>query len=324
MSAALVWWSFRGTEWSVLWQSVRNVRVVPLLVAIVLATLPFPLRVPRWRSLLRRADGAALPWQPLWHSIAIGFAANNVLPFRAGEVLRMAAISRLTGVPFASALSSVAVERVIDALVVIAMMGVGLVTADIPAGLTLPGSSLPISTLAIRTGVICLGVLLFALVGALFPTFALRVTRAVLPRNRIGQGLFHFAERVLLGLGALRDPRRAIPVIGWSLLVWGTSGLAFYAAFVAFGFDLPVAGAFILQGVLMVGIAVPSTPGYAGVFEAAIWTTLFALFGVPKEAGLAYALTYHITTFIPITLMGAWSAMQSGVHLSDARVRDAP
>ena len=44
-----------------------------------------------------------------------------------------------------------------------------------------------------------------------------------------------------------------------------------------------------------------------GVFEAAIKLVLVTCMGERRPGGLAYALTYHITTFIPITLLGLWS-----------------
>ena len=66
-----------------------------MLLAVVLATLPFPLRVPRWRLLLRQDDGGPVGWPADVARVAIGFAANNVLPLRAGEVVRMMAVSRL-------------------------------------------------------------------------------------------------------------------------------------------------------------------------------------------------------------------------------------
>ena len=64
----------------------------------------------------------------------------------------------------------------------------------------------------------------------------------------------------------------------------------------------------------MIGIAVPSTPGYVGVLDTAIYGTLL-LYGVDQAHGLAYALLYHITTFIPIVLLGALSAAQTGTRL---------
>src|ERR1700690_3666117 len=103
-------------------------------IAVALATLPFALRVPRCKLLLRRDDGGPIATQSLWNAIAIGFASNNVLPLRAGEFLRVAAINRLAPVSFAAALSSVAVERVLDALVVVTLLGLGLVGGQLPAG----------------------------------------------------------------------------------------------------------------------------------------------------------------------------------------------
>ena len=100
--------------------------------------------------------------------------------------------------------------------------------------------------------------------------------------------------------------------MGWSLVVWLCNGAAFYAAFKAFGFAIPFSGALIVQGVVMIGIAAPQAPGYFGVFELTIGGTLAALYQIPLDAGIAYGLMYHVTTFVPITLMGAWSAVTTG------------
>ncbi len=313
VSAALVWWAFRKTDFSSVWEQIKTVRVLTMLAAIALATLPFALRVPRWKLLLRREDDTALPDAPLWHAIAIGFAANNVLPLRAGEVLRVAAISRIARVPFAAALSSVAVERVLDGLTAVGLLGIGLMTAHLPEGVTI-GKGPPIAKLAVYTGSICVAALVMAIIAAWQRETALRIVRWILPKGAIGQKLVHFADNVLRGLGALRDPRRAIPVILWSLLIWLINGSAFYVAFLAFGFDVPFSGALILQGALMFGIALPSSPGFVGVFETIIPAAL-SLYAVNPAAALACAVTYHVTTFIPITFLGALSAARTGVHL---------
>ena len=313
VTAALVWWAFHKFTFAGIWSTIRTVRVVPMVLAVAVATLPFLLRVPRWRLLLRCDDGTALPIRPLWHAIAIGFAANNVLPFRAGELLRVGAVSRLARVPFAAALSSVAVERVIDALTVAALLGIGLVGGQLPASVTLGGTT-PIAVVAQRTGILCLAALLAAIAAAWRRDLALRLFERGIPSGRIGGVLVQVAERLLSGLGALRDPRRALPVLAWSLVIWLANAAAFYVAFKAFNFAVPFTGALVLQGALMIGIAVPSTPGYAFVFEGAIVAAL-ALFGVPTGPAFAFAVTYHITTFIPITTLGAISAIRTGTQL---------
>ncbi len=312
LSAAVIWYTFRMTDWNESWRFMVEADRTWMLLAIVLASLPFPLRVPRWRWLLHHEDGRPVGWLPLWHAIAIGFAANNVLPFRAGEVLRIAAVSRLGRVPFATALSSVAVERVMDILVTIGLLSFALTQGGIDPGITLPGSSRPISEIAAIIGTTGLAALAVAGFAAWRRDFTLGLTRRILPRNRIGDALQHFAERILLGLSALSEPRTALPVVAWSLLIWLCNAAAFHAAFIAFGFDIPFTGALIMQGALMIGIAAPQAPGYFGVFEGVIGGTLAALYQVPFEAGFAYGLLYHVTTFVPITLAGAWSVVSTG------------
>lgn len=312
ISAALVLYVFRDVEWNKSWRYIVEADRGWMALAVALATFPFALRVPRWRLLLRHEDGTAVDWSALWHSIAIGFAANNVLPFRAGEVLRIGAVSRLGRVPFATALSSVAVERVLDALVAVGLLSLALTRGGIDPALTLTEGGRPLSQVATLVGTLGLVALAIAGLAAWQRSATLGLARRLLPGNRVGNALYHFGERVLLGISALSDPRTAFPVVGWSLVIWLCNGAAFYATFAAFGFDIPFTGALILQGALMVGIALPSTPGYFGVFETSISVALAALYQVPLEAGFAYGLMFHVTTFIPITLMGAWSAVTTG------------
>ena len=312
ISAALIWWTFRLTDWDASWQFIVSANWGWMAVAVLLATIPFPLRIPRWKVLLRREDGSPLGAGPLWHAIAMGFAANNVLPLRAGEFIRIGAVSRLGKVPIATALSSVAVERVLDVLAAAGLLSVALVLGGVDPNLTLTEGGVPLSRVAFTVGALGTTVLTVAGLAAWQSALALRVARWALPGNRAGDTLYHVVERLLSGLSALRRPSTAIPALGWSLVIWVCNGTAFYAAFAAFGFEIPYSGAFVLQGALIIGIAIPSSPGYVGVFEAAIAGTLAALYGVPFAAGFAYGLSYHVTTFVPIILLGAFSAVVTG------------
>ncbi len=312
ISAFLIWFAFRHTPFSDVWDRIVAMRVAPMLVAVVLATLTFVVRLPRWRLLLRREDGSAVEDRALWHAIAIGFAGNNVLPFRLGEVLRMGAVSRLGAVPFSSALSSLAIERVLDGLVALALLGTGFLVADLP-----PDSA--IASKAGIIGVVLVAALLVAIALAWRPRIALGAVEWLLPAGTVRQHIVDFLARVLSGLSALRDPRRAVPVVAWSIVLWTLNAAAFWVAFRAFGIQVPYAGALIVQGILMVGIAAPQAPGYAGGFEIGIYLPLEALYGIPHETALAYAIAYHVMTFVPITLLGVYSLLTTGVTIRSAR-----
>lgn len=316
ISAAMIYFAFRGQPFAEVWRNVQTVRPLPLLIAIVLATLTFPARVPRWKLLLRHEDGRELATRSLWHPIAIGFACNNVLPFRLGEVVRAGTASRLGPVAIASALSSLAVERLIDGLTIVALLLLGLMLADLPPDLTVAGT--PVHEAAFRFGVLGLVALGLGLVVVMRRDFALGIVRRLTPGGRPREFALSLTSRVVDGLAALGEPARAARVVAWSFVIWTLNAAAFWVAFRAFGIEVPYAGALILQGVLVFAIAPPQAPGYVGGFELAIVGSL-ALFGIEGGKALAYAVTYHVTTFVPITLLGAWSLIRTGLSLRAAR-----
>jgi len=304
VSLALLWWAVRGLRLEDVIQRVRNARPLPLALSVFFATAVFPVRALRWRLLLREADDAPLRLPAAWHGVAIGFMANNLLPFRAGEVLRAYAASRLAPVRMSSAFASVAVERLFDGLTVVATLGIALMTAGLPAGVQVAG--LPVPELARRVGLMAGAAFVVAAVLVTRPLATARLIERLVPWQGLSRRLVGLFEGIRLGLVALRSPRRLGAVILWSLAVWGVNALSFAALFPAFDLKVDFAGALVVQSAIVFGVAVPSSPGYVGVLEAAVIVAL-ALYGVPHDLAFAYAITYHAATFLPITLLGLYS-----------------
>jgi uncharacterized protein (TIRG00374 family) len=321
LSALLLWWAFRDVDLREAIGFLQRVRIAWLAAAVLTATSLFPLRLLRWRLLLRREDGGPFAWLPLWHAIAMGFAANNLLPFRAGEVVRTVAASRLTGARLTTSLASVAVERVFDALTVVGLLALALLLPGMPAGLTVAG--VPVQRVTTMAGLVAATGLVIAGLVVAFPLAAEKVARAVVPSDRVALRLIELIEGVRQGLSVLRSPARFAGVAAWSVVLWLVNALSFYLAFQAFELPVNFAGALVLQGVLAFGIAVPSAPGYVGPFEAAI-TAVLAIYGIGASQAIAYAVGYHLTTFIPITLLGVWSATRTGLGFRLATRNEGP
>lgn len=289
-----------------------------LLLGVAFATAAFPLRTIRWRYILRY-EGATLPFVPLWHATAIGFMANNLLPARAGELARIYAAGKLTSVSYAASFASVAIERVFDGLLIVGLMVAALIAGGFTGEVTIAGVPL---VQIVQTSTILLSVALAAAIIAVrWSTLTLRlsgkVLSALLP-DSAARKIANVLQGILAGLDALQSPGRIGAILAWSFVVWISNGLGFWFAFEAFGLNLPLSAAFLLQGVIALGIAIPSTPGFFGPFEAAIRVTL-ALYAINAAQAVSYAVVFHLAGFIPITLLGLFSLSRAHLHLADLR-----
>lgn len=320
VSLLLLWWALRNVAWADLIRDLGQARPGPIVLGVILATVTFGLRVFRWQLLLRTEDGGPAPPGPLWHAVAMGFMANNVLPLRVGEVVRAYSASQLSGLRLSSVVASLAVERLFDALAVVSLLALGLGLAGLPADARIAGVQLGkvVILLGLAAGA---GLAVGALVLA-FPTAMENLTRRLCPFPRLADRLVGLLEGIRHGLSALRSPGRMAGVVLWSLAIWLLSALAFYIMYRAFAIPVDFAGALLMQGLIMVGIAAPSTPGYLGVFEAPVVAVL-SLYDIPASLAVSYAFTYHLTTFIPITLLGLWSVTRTGLGLRQLQRRSA-
>jgi len=321
LAIALLLWALRGVQIAEVIRRIRDADPWPLAVAVVLASLTFPVRLVRWRLLLRDESGAPLkPW-PLWHATAIGFMANNILPFRAGELVRVIAATRLSGARFTATMSSIAVERIFDGLSVVGLLALGLLTSNLPSGVVVGGVSL--ARAAQVAGLLSIVALFAAGAVVALPETADRLVRRMLPPGRFTERLIALADGIRHGLASLRSPALLTGVAAWSIALWVLNAVALWVCFAAFDIPVGLGGALVLQGILVIGISVQLTPGFIGQFEAAIVAAL-ALYGISNDVASSYAIAYHGATFLPITLAGAWSLARTPVDLSDLRGASRP
>ena len=92
--------------------------------------------------------------------------------------------------------------------------------------------------------------------------------------------------------------------------------MAFYIGFRAVGITAPFSATLFVQGVIVVAVSVPSSPGFWGLFETAALASL-PLYGVSASAAVTWAIAYHVVAFIPITVIGAVYFARLGLTLDE-------
>jgi len=316
ISIFFLWWTLKDVAFAEVITQMREVRVLPFLGMIALATLAFPIRTIRWRYLLQ-ADGEVLPFTPLWHATAVGFMLNNVMPARPGELARPFIAQRLTKARFTSALASIGVERLMDSLVLVALLVVATWAGGFAADTTVAGFT--VSGLVRFVGVVAIIALAVSVIVVNWPAPAMRVAdataRAVLP-DRWAARAVTIIDGLLGGLDSLRSAHRFTNVLLWSVILWLVNAYSFYVGFAAFGIEASWSAALMLQSVIAFGVALPSAPGFFGVFEFFTKSAL-ALYAIDATHAVAYAFGYHLGTFLPITLMGIWSLLRMRVGIRE-------
>ena len=316
LSAALLVWTLKDESPSEIWHVISQSNVLLLLLATALATSIFPLRAIRWRVILE-PTAPRIPFGALWRSTAIGMMVNNVYPARLGEIARAYALTRETNrVGFTSAVASLAVDRVFDALALMLLLVSAMWAPSFPSETTIAGQPIQRGAAVFAAAAVGLFVVLYAIV--YFPERFVALFSAV-----VGRVLPRFVEKgseiirsFSSGLAVLRSARRSAEVFFWAMVHWLVNGLAFWVAFKAVGIEVPFSAANFLQGIIAISVALPSSPGFFGVFEAAAKVGL-AVYGVPSGQAVSWAIGFHILSFIPITVIGIYYFARLGLHFSD-------
>jgi uncharacterized protein (TIRG00374 family) len=318
LSAALLWWVLKDADLPRVWAALRGSRLALWAACTLFATLIFPLRARRWQALLAPTYGR-LPVGSLWQSTAVGMMVNNVAPLRAGEFARAFALTRAEPrVRFTAAFGSLAVDRLFDGTVVLLLMLAATLDPAFPAGQTINGTPLAsyLKPVAAFLGVVLAGALtlLFA------PQLVTRAVDVVVGRvaPKAAARMHTLVGGFVDGLRVLRSPALMTEVVFWTVLHWLCNAFAFWLGFRALGISAPFSAALLLQGLIAIAVAAPSSPGFFGLFEAS-GTIGLGIYGVPQTAAVAWALGFHVLSYIPITLIGGWYLTRMRLHFADFR-----
>jgi hypothetical protein len=264
-----------------------------LLVALVAVTIAYSLKIRRW-SLMLAGLGARVRFADAAAALMGCVALNNLLPFRAGDVIRVVAFRKLTRVPPMLQLGTLILERLLDLATLLALLFTTVTlwgsTALEPALLT---------GLRWAAAAIVAAVVLFLAAPAPI-RLAVRAVETRAPRlKRATDALLHMSEAI----AALSRPALLARLGGVSLLAWLAEGGAFFAVACALGTPLGIPGALLALAFGTLSTMIPSSPGYVGTFHvvAALVATRFG--AAPAEAA-AYAILIHALLWLSTTAAG--------------------
>lgn len=298
LSAVLLYLALRGVDWRRVWQIVSTARPGYLALVLLTSSLSFFVRALRWRILLTAER--ALGILPVFAANSAGYLANNFLPARAGEFLRSAMISAHSGLSKTYVLTTALSERIMDALALIAISSLVLVTLPRKPG-WLAAVSKPMAAIGLA------GALFLLVLPRAEELLTRSLARAPLPARPRAR-LVEAAGQVLRGIRSLHDLSRFLGFLSLTAVIWSLDAVSAIIAARALGLTLPFPVALLFLTGLGLGSALPSTPGYVGMAQF-VAVTILGTFGISRSDALAYSLVTQACGYVLVIfwgLLGMW------------------
>ena len=293
-SALLVYLSVRGIDFQGVAEGFRTIHYGYVPPTLALLFLMQVLRSYRWGLIL--SPLAKIDQFSLFSVTSAGFLAIVAIPARLGELARPYLITKKSDLKMSSAFGTIIVERVLDSLTVLVIAGSVLFFIPLPPWLVRASVLFLLVTLALLAIMILM---------ILKQEASLRIMTLLIGKlpARYAEGLNRLIRHFLQGFRIMVNPALLASVAGLSLLIWLIDVLAIYLLFLAFGFQLPVTAAFVLMIILIIGIAIPTAPGFIGNWHYFCILGL-SLFDVPRTDALTFAIIYHALSIGIVIILG--------------------
>jgi uncharacterized protein (TIRG00374 family) len=281
-----------------------------LIAAAVVQVICLSIRALRWKALLH---GATSQRDTFW-ALSVGFMANNLLPLRAGEAMRVMVLAQRTSVPWPQIAASVLLERALDVACVLALLFSLLLFVPVPSmiltGAVFLGSALGLSALIGGTAI---------WLAARSPERLLWST-GLLPA-RFQASVNRMVMDIIRGLAIVASPRAAVEILAWSAAIWAGSVLSFLFSIWSVVMQGSTLEAAFAVASLSVGISLPSSPGFIGVFQLVGQQALAQPFPERYSLSSALAITIiaHLAYYIPTTILGAFGLARLGMSFGSLK-----
>lgn len=285
-------------------------RKVYLVGVVVLTILSYILRAARWPLLFPNTN---LPFGASYRVLVLGFFMNNILPARAGELVRAHLGGKVVGQARTLVLATIASERLADGLAISLMFA--LIITIFGRGQLDPVYAQNLTYVAY-----------------IFAGVAIAVIGVLLMRNRIFAFTDKVAERIdhkastytlsrvqmfIHGLSPLCSPSRALKIALWSTVIWLVELGAFACVAAAYNSPLSLSGTVLFLVAVNFSSLIPAAPGGFGVIELVALKVLTSAGVEPKALALCMVLTQHLIQYIVIGVPGAFLLSTLRAQLRD-------
>lgn len=311
ISAAAIWWAARGVAWDAVGAALAGADYRFLLIIVLLApAVGIGMRAVRWQLLLR--PSVRVPFSACFSATAVGLMVNNILPARIGEFVRAYGLAKRERIPMGTTFGALVVERLFDGFALVGWLYLVTWLRPFPEWVTTTA----------RVGfLIFAGFLAFDLALVWWPRPFLGGARGLMRRifgGRFEAPVVHVLESFIAGFQILRRPLLSAASLALAFVQWGLTALSFLIAMAAFDFATRVGwtGALFLNTMTALGVAVPSSPGFVGTFQAAVVKSLVVL-GIDRTLAFSYSVAYHAVNYLSVTAVGVWFFLRAGLSWNE-------
>ncbi len=290
ISIILLYFSLRDIKFQEIAETLKKADPRFVLMPVVFVFISVGLSAFKWAKI----SGSNVKVVETFTALIIGLFVNNVLPARIGEIAKGYAISKKSGVSFTYAISTVLVDRFFD------LVGLLLLTF-----LFLPKHSLP---LRISQGIHILVALLIICMVVMIILSKERFIRILTDRaSRMKKPIFlRLTRRIIevqVNLKRINSPLNILRFIFIAFLQWLSMSSALFFTLLTLDISIPPVYVPFICSLLNMGLTIPSSPGYVGIYHFLL-VYLLSIFGIPKYEGFTASILFHASWYIPYNILG--------------------
>ena len=306
-SALFLWLAVRRTDFNAIGDSLSSANLYPAVPFLAVLFSFYWLKSIRWRDLLPRKAGVQA--RKLFPIVMIGYAGTAILPLQMGELVRTWLCAKRFSIPIATVFGSVAIERLFDLLTVLALLAVVIVS----------GSVIPdvFVTVGYVVGLLCLAAIAVSFMFIIRKDATLNWIGGLVSwiPGEIASVLLAQIRKLADSLESLQNPANALRIAANSVVQWLLMGVCLAISLYALDISIPPVGVMLLLVATVLGVSLPTSPGYVGNIQLAFSLALTPYDVDPADA-FAASVFYHILAYSAVVTVGFFYAHQFGLGFS--------
>jgi glycosyltransferase 2 family protein len=293
LAALLLYLALKGVSWVEMVSTLQRGHPEYLVLSFTILTVTILTRALRWGVLV----SAEKPVNAItmFYATSIGYMGNQFLPARAGEVIRSVMLGRATDIPTGYILATALTERILDVVILVL---VSLVVLPV-----LPGMPVWFGQAMLVMGLAGVTALIILFTASRFSHFYQRVLKWIPMPDKLRETIQKLIDQFIAGTRALNNPGRAARFLGLTVVIWLLDSINVIMVGRMLELTISLPQAFIFLVALGLSSALPSTPGYVGIYQF-VAVSFLPIFGITRSQALTFILAFQANSIITIGLWG--------------------